>query len=416
MKPDHTVTRLQRTIALASLFSQASTPPEHHGEILELLSPNSGASWAATYHFHDELIQMSALWKASQVGSCQLCQTTMPLSAIPPRVLEALKLQNKLVVEGSAHWEDYLWLPDLPTKENSNLELYPFYNGDKLQTLTVFLFGDPAQRAAKEPMEENSQWIDQMMGIYNSSLQRTFKCQSIKEKVHFKDTIYPVIAHDLRDAIGSIFMLLESIPQECIASVERRKLFAMAQNSSREAYYLLDKLLKWSRSSQQKLKVTPKRVDLGDIIDSTVEILQSSAANKGVELKLNYPSLPHKRATTTDPDMLGSVLRNLISNSLKFTPSGGEVRITLERPSEDLWQIEVRDTGRGMEKEELKKLLDHNQHFSRYGTSGEKGTGLGFILSHRFTRLLGCTLEIDSQKGKGTSVRITYSPTNANKD
>ncbi len=404
--------RLSTTISLASKLAHMDSLKGYSGEILDQLAPGCGASWAAIYRFFDKNLQMTALWKASIEGSCQLCQTTMPLSAIPLQMLEDLQNHHKIHITGTEQWDTLLWLPDLPTGEHSQLVIYPFKVRGELSALTVLLF--EGKELDKKTMKDNCKWIDGMMELFRASLTRMIKYHKIKRKVHMRDTIYPVIAHDLRGAVGSISMLLEAAADDTMEKEQQKELLELVQSSSREAYYLLDKLLLWSRSREGKLEVKPQSLDVTKIIYSTMEILQVTATTKGVELKHQYPPLKTQRTITTDPEMLGTVLRNLVSNALKFTSSGGVVSITFEsfenpkNPENNSWQITVSDTGRGMQKEELAKLLDQNQYFSSYGTKGEKGSGLGFILARRFAQLLGCSLEVESQWGEGTVVTIKY--------
>lgn len=191
-------------------------------------------------------------------------------------------------------------------------------------------------------------------------------------------------------------------------------------HSANNLYHLLENLLQWSRSQLQGIKMKAETVQLRKIIDENIKILEQNAQEKNITL---YHTVADNLFVSVDRNLLNAALRNLISNALKFTPPEHEVRLSAKRswnwrheggPTE-LVEVAVSDQGVGISQQNLIKLFQINSHHTTLGTADEKGTGLGLILCKEMIELNGGEIWIESQLGKGTTVRFTI-PVSAGPD
>lgn len=158
-----------------------------------------------------------------------------------------------------------------------------------------------------------------------------------------------------------------------------QQLVAMLQITTSETYDLLENLLLWTKSKITALKPSIKMVEAKELIEKTVMVLQPSAEKKGISLTTE---LSKAGSITADSNMISTAVRNLVSNAIKFTQAGGEIKVICSTSSEET-VIEVHDNGVGISEENIRKLLDAEEHFTTYGTDHEKGSGLGSKISSR---------------------------------
>ena len=167
---------------------------------------------------------------------------------------------------------------------------------------------------------------------------------------------------------------------------------------------LLEDLLSWSRSQLDQIEFTPVDCNLRALIEENIALLQSRAKEKGVALSHETPP---SLSATLDRSMMGTVLRNLLNNALKFTAPGGRVLVSASQKGESV-EIIVRDTGTGMSQEQLENLFRIDaKPVSTQGTSGEKGSGLGLILCKEFVEKNGGMIRAESVAGEGSSFFIS---------
>ncbi|MDL2222064.1 hybrid sensor histidine kinase/response regulator [Parabacteroides sp. OttesenSCG-928-N08] len=226
----------------------------------------------------------------------------------------------------------------------------------------------------------------------------------LENTIESRDTLYSVIAHDLRSPLGSLKMMINAI----LLMVDRKALgeevFEMLQminKTSEEIFLLLDNLLKWAKNRLNRQQIYKQQTDLNGIIASTAEIYIPMAKQKGVTIITS--DISSKLIGTVDIEMLKTVMRNLISNALKYSFDGGSITIRT-RIDGDFIVVSVKDTGTGIKVEDQNKLLKQNTHFTTYGTSNEKGSGLGLMLCKDFVELHDGKLWFESEgEGKGTT-------------
>ncbi|MGE5394129.1 MAG: PAS domain S-box protein [Candidatus Saccharibacteria bacterium] len=220
-----------------------------------------------------------------------------------------------------------------------------------------------------------------------------------------KDKFFSIIAHDLKGPFNSIIgfsdLLVDRIREEDYEEIEKYAI--IIQNSSRRAMDLIMNLMEWSRSQTGRLDFKPENIDMVALIRTIAQLLNDSAQQKSISL---FTEMPEKSIVFVDKAMMGTVLRNLISNAIKFTNAGGEIVISLNQIPQKII-VTVSDNGVGIKPEAMNKLFVIEQSYSTIGTNDEKGTGLGLILCKEFIEKHGGTIWAESELGKGSKFHFT---------
>lgn len=220
-----------------------------------------------------------------------------------------------------------------------------------------------------------------------------------------KDYFISILAHDLKTPFNSILgfldLLLSHLHSFDIDQIERQLM--VVQNSANNAFLLLEDILGWALSQSGKLPFEPRMFNLKLICDEVIEMLRPNANSKN--LTLNSIETDHVMAYA-DMNMLNTILRNLISNAIKFTNRGGTISISSEQLNSEL-VISVADTGIGISPEHLPRLFDNSQIQSQNGTANEKGTGLGLLLCEMFIAKHGGKIWAESTLGQGSVFKFT---------
>ena len=188
-----------------------------------------------------------------------------------------------------------------------------------------------------------------------------------------RDKMYSVIAHDLRSPMASIRMVLNLVVTAVSPEAIGEELFSLldkANKESEDVHDLLDNLLKWTKSQTGRLSVVTQDLDLDDIIPGVVDIFEMIAQTKGIKLQYQGAGSLIVRA---DNDMLKTVVRNFMSNAIKFSPEGSSIEITV-KPEGAFAKVSVRDHGVGIAPERLETIFHKGE--TTYGTSGEEGCTL----------------------------------------
>lgn len=220
-----------------------------------------------------------------------------------------------------------------------------------------------------------------------------------------KDKFFSIIAHDLRSPISTLVSLAGILRTDLssLTPEEVHEIMSSFYDISKNYLKLLDNLLQWSRIQTGGLSAVIESIDMIPLIEEIAGFYQFRAVEKKVEL-INRAS--GSVMVQADKNMVRTILRNLISNALKYTEVGGRVEVTIA--SENSWaEVSVRDTGTGMSKETVDKLFRPEQTFSMPGTNREKGTGLGLILCKEFVEKNGGTISVESKPGEGSCFSFT---------
>ena len=220
-----------------------------------------------------------------------------------------------------------------------------------------------------------------------------------------KDRLFAIISHDLRSEI-SAFTSLGKIFNFHLGkgNLERlQELSAQVNRSANNLSTLLDNLLQWSVSQLEGISLNPQPLDLRQQTEEVIGLFEQHAQAKGIALKNEIE--PDFKAIA-DENSLQLILRNLVSNALKFTGEGGVVRISGTQQNGQV-RLSVTDTGLGIPADKINTLFTLNRQGSSKGTDGERGTGLGLALTKEFVERNGGSIAIDSEPGKGTVCRFT---------
>ncbi|UXP33804.1 ATP-binding protein [Reichenbachiella agarivorans] len=219
-----------------------------------------------------------------------------------------------------------------------------------------------------------------------------------------KDRFFSIISHDLRGPVSN-FSGVASLIQMYIESGEYdelQRIGGILEDSSYELSSLLDNLLDWAMSQQGHFPYNPEEVSLEDICNPSLRVLSNSAKAKKINMTEEVWS---EYMLYVDQNSATTIIRNLLSNSLKFTPEGGEVTLSVDQV-DDMAVICVRDTGIGIPQDKMETLFGFEGSRKRWGTKGEKGVGLGLNLVQEFIALNKGRIEVDSEEGKGTEFRV----------
>ncbi len=236
------------------------------------------------------------------------------------------------------------------------------------------------------------------------------KIKDTEEKLHelnaTKDKFFGIIAHDLKNPFNSILGFTEILNDDYddFSDQERREIIGKLQISAENAFKLLDNLLNWSRIQTNRLEQKPAQMKLHEGLKNTFDLVSSAAEQKGIDLQI---AIPDSISVFVDPDILESIVRNLLTNAIKFTARGGKVELSVDHEKDGKVKICVKDSGIGMTEAEVGKLFNIGEKSGKRGTEGEKGTGLGIILCREFVEISGGKIWVNSQPGKGTEFCFT---------
>ena len=233
-----------------------------------------------------------------------------------------------------------------------------------------------------------------------------------REKLEFlnrsKDKFFSIIAHDLKTPIGNIMQLGELIwkNQDSYNRESLQEILYNIHSSSKNTYNLLDNLLQWARSETGYLKTNPIDVSLKQIAEDNYKLMEEKANAKEINIQLNSTC---NSMIYADKNMLNTVVRNLISNAIKFTPIKGSIEIsTFCDSTNKLCKLHVKDNGVGIKKEAISGLFDIDSDYTTRGTNNEGGTGLGLKLCKEFTNKNNGTIEVSSEENNGTIITISF--------
>jgi two-component system sensor histidine kinase/response regulator len=228
--------------------------------------------------------------------------------------------------------------------------------------------------------------------------------QELRATLTNRDKMYSVIAHDLRSPMASIRMVLNLVVASASPETVGPELYTLldqANRESEEVHDLLDNLLKWTKSQTGRLTVVKQDLDLNDIIPGVVEIFDAIAYTKRIKLDLKKTDAP--LVVNADNDMLKTVVRNFLSNAIKFSPEDSSIEIIMA-PEGDMAKVSVRDHGVGIAADRIDNIFHKGE--TTYGTGGEEGSGLGLQLCQDFARKNGGDCTVESVEGEGSTFSV----------
>jgi len=252
------------------------------------------------------------------------------------------------------------------------------------------------------------EWTDNKTSVllmaHNIS-ERKNRIDKLNELNATKDKFFSIISHDMKNPFQSLIgfsdMLLNNIDLNETGKV--KMILEHIRDVSNNAYKLLENLLEWSRSQTGSIKQVPEKINVFAITSETCELLNKIADEKDITILIE---MPEDLYSFSDKHILSMVLRNLITNAIKFTHRNGLVKITAEENHSDI-TLNVIDNGIGIPKEVQQRLFEIGVNFTVNGTIGEKGTGLGLILCKELVELNGGQIYVESTLGAGSKFSFT---------
>jgi len=220
-----------------------------------------------------------------------------------------------------------------------------------------------------------------------------------------KNRLISIISHDLKNPFHSLMGFSELLVHEAERFSEEEKLsfYKSINDTSKKAYELLENLLDWTRLQTSEIPFNPADLHVTETIQSVLDLLKSHANDKGIVMQTD---VTEETIVYADSRMFETVLRNLVSNAVKYTPYGGKISISAQDQNEVV-QLNVKDTGVGMDEAQVANLFNVDKKASRPGTNNELGTGFGLILCREFVKKNGGELSVESSPGKGSTFSFT---------
>ena len=247
-----------------------------------------------------------------------------------------------------------------------------------------------------------------MIGTLADVTERKLAEIELRKSNATKDKFFSIIAHDLKNPFGSMIGFSEMLHEnfDSLDSATKRKFVAEIHEGMTKTYALLDDLLLWSRAQRNTIGFSPQRVSLNEMVDEITSVLLLAFKNKSIHFEID---IPRDARIYADRFMLSTILRNLITNAIKFTPKNGRIAIsfaTTTQGKQSVSRICVRDNGVGIPPEDYVKIFDIAQSTLRVGTENERGTGMGLPICYEFVSRHGGNIWFESEVGKGSAFYV----------
>lgn len=284
-------------------------------------------------------------------------------------------------------------LTDIQLQKNKQLKMLGFVTASLLLVLILFVLNRYLDKAkSNKLLESKNRMIEKSeneLKLLNAS----------------KNKFFSIIAHDLKNPFHTVmgYSYLLSKDYNNFTEEERRKFADDIHHSTNNIFRLLQNLLEWSRSQTGRLTFTPREIELKQIVDNSVSVLRSLADQKNIRIEMNFS---HNLMLFADPQMIETVLRNLVNNAIKFTPENGLIQVAAT-PTDGQITICVKDSGIGISQEDVQNLFKIDSTVKRKGTNNEDGSGLGLILCREFISKNNGTIWVSSAAGEGSSFFFT---------
>ncbi|HZL09409.1 MAG TPA: two-component regulator propeller domain-containing protein [Prolixibacteraceae bacterium] len=244
-------------------------------------------------------------------------------------------------------------------------------------------------------------------------VERTQEIQSknelLKDLNSTKDKLFSIISHDLRSPFSAIlgFQDLLNENYEKYSDIERKEMLEQLQNTTKQIYTLVENLLNWARIQSDTIHYQPINLKVKEMIDEKLNLYKNIAETKKIKLSVQ---VSEELFAFADVDLLDTILRNLISNAIKFTHIGGTILVSASQ-NHKIIKISVMDSGIGMNQEQIDNLYNLEKTHSKHGTNGEKGSGLGLVLCKELVEKNNGTISVESEPDKGSTFSFTVPTT-----
>ena len=237
----------------------------------------------------------------------------------------------------------------------------------------------------------------------NKDLKKANK--ELQEANMLRERFLSIIGHDLKNPFNSVLGLTSLLVDEWdgIPESEKKYIINEINGTGNTLYELMDNLLLWAKNQNHALKIYQEDFNINDTIIDVYELFRNQASFKSIKLQLE---IGEKNMVYADPNMINTVIRNLVSNAIKFTRKEGRVLVELKRKTNEI-EFCISDNGKGILPEDLKRILDEKSGHSTKGTENETGTGLGLLLVKDFVRQNNGIFWVDSKPGVGSQFCFT---------
>lgn len=230
--------------------------------------------------------------------------------------------------------------------------------------------------------------------------------QNLEASNQTKNTLFSIIAHDLKNAIGGVRSLNQMLVDDfdSFDNEELQELIKLMNTSSNSMYNLLENLLIWSSSQRGKIKPNKQKNFPYFIVNNNKNLYSQLASEKNLEIN---NLIPKDFAFVFDASLFDTIIRNLINNAIKFSNEGGTINVSCSNQGDEILFC-ISDNGVGMPQEKANNIFNINENKSTTGTKGEKGTGLGLMVVYDFVKMHNGRIWFESEIGKGTNVFFTF--------
>lgn len=261
------------------------------------------------------------------------------------------------------------------------------------------------RKLQKGLQEKNEQLLEEIAERTRTEEALKASEQQLRKSNASKDKFISIIVHDLRGPLSSLNDLTRFTSEniETYTLQQLKEIIHLQCDTTENLSKLLENLLAWSRLQRNMFELLPQEMDLKQLLNRSLALLKTQAEQKRIAVKSSVQDLVMIYA---DFNMIDTVIRNLISNALKFTHPGGNIEITV-RQDQQYVEVSVTDSGIGIESQHLPKLFDLEAKYKRLGTAHEKGTGLGLILCKEFVERNGGQIWVQSEPDKGSTFTFT---------
>jgi len=220
-----------------------------------------------------------------------------------------------------------------------------------------------------------------------------------------KDKFFKILSHDLKSPLSSFSQLLNLLNNN-MSDYSLEKIghyISLISSSANNLVSLVDDVIMWASSQSGKIPFKPQEVSVNQVVQETIDILEATASAKNISIDLIDTN---NSKLSADVDMLKTILRNLITNAIKFTHRGGQIDIKVEQDELNT-EISVSDNGSGMTPDVKAKLFDISEFISKPGTEDEKGTGIGLVLCKEFVDRHNGDIWVESEINNGSTFSFT---------
>jgi signal transduction histidine kinase len=316
-----------------------------------------------------------------------------------PKVLKLLS--QKFIIEFKNGFEEFTGkMPGNQFCEKVK-DLYPDYRMFAMGLGDVTRVSESVSIILKDNEElKNKEFIEAFISLASIIIDKKKLEIELRKTNETKDKFFSIISHDLKNPFNT-FIGFSGLIIQNIEKIEKQKILDFAKlihDAALHSHEMMQNLFEWVRSQKKELVAKPSSFDVIGLIHSNIKLFSSEAVKK--EIRINFK--PEQEINLyTDIDIINTIFRNLISNALKFTNKGGEITISYQLGDNKII-FKVKDNGIGIPKENLKTLFSLKTSKSTTGTFNEKGTGLGLLLCREFVQLIGGTMHVESEEGKGS--------------